>query len=44
MMASPSDELPYVRPWLDHTEDVIVVCTADWSVTVWSEGTRRMFG
>jgi PAS domain S-box-containing protein len=43
-MASPPDELPYVGQWLDHTEDAIVVCGADWRVTVWNEGARRMFG
>jgi PAS domain S-box-containing protein len=44
-MASPSsDELQYVAPWLDHTEDAIVVCDADWSITVWNDGARRMFG
>jgi PAS domain S-box-containing protein len=43
-MVSPSDEPPYVGPWLTHTEDAIVVCGVDWSVTVWNEGARRMFG
>ncbi|HEY2201453.1 MAG TPA: PAS domain S-box protein, partial [Solirubrobacteraceae bacterium] len=29
---------------LDHTEDAIVACDADWRVTVWNEGARRIFG
>jgi PAS domain S-box-containing protein len=44
-MASPSaDQLPYFGPLLDHTEDAIVACDADWRVTVWNEGARRMYG
>jgi len=44
MVLPSSEELPYVGPWLDHTEDAIVVCGADWRVMVWNEGAGRMFG
>jgi PAS domain S-box-containing protein len=45
MMASPSaDQLPYFGPLLDHSEDAIVACDADWRVTVWNEGARGMYG
>ena len=41
-MPSPSvDQLPYLGPLLDHTEDAVVACDADWRVTVWNEGARR---
>ena len=44
-MVSPSaDQLPYFGPLLDHTEDAIVACDADWRVTVWNQGARRMYG
>ena len=44
-MPSPSaDQLPYLGPLLDHTEDAIVAWDADWRVTVWNEGARRMHG
>jgi PAS domain S-box-containing protein len=45
MMPSPSaDQLAYFGPLLDHTEDAIVATDADWRVTVWNEGARRMYG
>ena len=45
MTPSPSPgQLPYLGPLLDHTEDAIVACDADWRVTVWNEGARRIFG
>lgn len=44
-MASPSaEQLPYFGPLLDLTEDAIVATDADWRVTVWNEGARRMYG
>ena len=45
MMPSPSaEQLPYLGPLLDLTEDAVVACDADWRVTVWNEGARRMLG
>ena len=45
MMPSPSaDLLAYLGPLLNHSEDAIVACDADWRVTLWNEGARRMFG
>ncbi len=45
MMPSPSaEQLPYLGSLLDHTEDAVVACDADWRVTVWNEGARRMLG
>ena len=44
-MPSPSvEQLLYLGPLLDHTEDAIVACDVDWRVTVWSEGARHMLG
>jgi PAS domain S-box-containing protein len=43
MMPSAA-QLPYLGPLLDHTEDAIMAWDADWRVTVWNEGARRMYG
>ena len=45
MTATPSaNQLPYFAALLDHTEDGIMLCDADWRVTLWNAGARRMFG
>jgi PAS domain S-box-containing protein len=39
-----ADQLPYFAALLDHTEDAIMLCDANWRVTLWNGGARRMLG
>jgi PAS domain S-box-containing protein len=45
-MTEPSsvDQLAYLSALLDHVVEAIVACDANWRVTAWNEGARRIFG
>ena len=38
------EQLAYLAPLLDHTDDAIVACDAQWHITAWNRGAERMFG
>ena len=38
------EQLAYLIPMLNHTEDAIIAFDPDWQVTAWNKGAERMYG
>ena len=38
------EQLAYLLPMLDHTEDAIVANDAQWHITAWNKGAERIYG
>jgi PAS domain S-box-containing protein len=38
------DQLAYLLAMLDHTEEAIIACDAQWRINAWNRGAERMYG